>query len=275
MTTPTRPIVRYHGGKWMLAPWILSHFPHHRIYVEPFGGGGSVLLRKERSYAEVYNDLDEELVNLFIVTRDHGAELIRLLELTPFSRKEFVQSYEPTDDRVERARRTVIKAFMGFGSNAIHRITGFRSNSHRSGTTPAWDWKNYPEALQYIVDRLRGVAIENRDAMELIPTHDSKRTLFYCDPPYVLGTRGNTAKDYEFELSDRQHYDLAALLHTVKGMVVVSGYPSTLYDDELYADWHRVECQALADGARKRVEVLWLNPAATAALNHDLFSEIR
>lgn len=102
----------------MLAPRIIEHFPEHRCYVEPFGGGGSVLLRKPRSYAEVYNDLDGEIVNLFTVARDRGDELVRLLELTPFSRDEFQQSYEPTDDPLEQARRTIARSFMGFGSNA-------------------------------------------------------------------------------------------------------------------------------------------------------------
>src|ERR1019366_6851067 len=101
---PRRPIVRYHGGKWMLAPWIISHFPPHQIYVEPFGGGGSVLLRKSRCFAEIYNDLDGEIVNVFRVARDHGPELLRRMELTPFSRVEFFDSYEPTEDPIEQAR---------------------------------------------------------------------------------------------------------------------------------------------------------------------------
>src|SRR5690606_6837914 len=97
-----RPIIRYHGGKWRIAPWIISHFPEHRVYVEPFGGGGSVLLRKPRSYAEVYNDLDGEIVNLFRVARDCGDELIRSVELTPFARDEFMLAYEETEDPIEQ-----------------------------------------------------------------------------------------------------------------------------------------------------------------------------
>ena len=103
----TRPLVRYHGGKWMLAPWIIAHFPPHRTYVEPFGGGGSVLLRKTRSYAEVYNDLGGEIVNLFRVARARGEELARLVELTPFARAEFAESYEPAEDELEEARRLI------------------------------------------------------------------------------------------------------------------------------------------------------------------------
>lgn len=262
----TRPLVRYHGGKWMLAPWIISHFPAHRCYVEPFGGGGSVLLRKERSYAEVYNDLDAEIVNLFRVARDHGEELKRKLELTPFSRVDFRESYALSDDPIEQARRTVSRAFMGFGSNAHNKNTGFRSNSNRSGTTPAHDWRNYPEAFGAIIERLRGVVIENRDAAEVMASHDETTTLHYVDPPYVPETR-NAGDDYRHEMTDDDHRALATKLEQLQGMVIVSGYPSPLYD-EIYAGWRRVERRHLADGARERTEVLWLR---NVPINHDPF----
>ncbi len=162
-----RTLLRYHGGKWMLAPWIISHFPDHRIYVEPFGGGWSVLLRKPRSYAEVYNDLDGEIVNVFKMVREKGNELADLLYLTPYAREEY-GVLKVNDDPMERARKTIIRSFMGFSSTSIHRNTGFRSDSNRSGTTPAHDWKNYPESLVHTIDRLRGVVIENRDAKVVI-----------------------------------------------------------------------------------------------------------
>lgn len=102
--TPSRPILRWHGGKWKLAPWIIQNMPAHRTYVEPFGGAASVLLRKPRSYAEVYNDLDGDLVNLFRVTRDRGEELIRALELTPFAKDEFLGAYEVAPEGFGRLR---------------------------------------------------------------------------------------------------------------------------------------------------------------------------
>jgi len=261
-----RPIMRWHGGKWRLAPWIISHFPEHRVYVEPFGGAGSVLLRKSRSYAEVYNDLDGEAVNLFRVVRDRGDELRELLELTPFARTEFIESYEPSSDPLEQARRTCARSFMGFGSNSHNRKTGFRSNSNRNGTTPAHDWANYPAALDAIIERLRGVVIECRDAKEVIAAHDSHETLIYVDPPYVAGTR-DKGSDYKFEMSDSDHIDLAMFLSDAKGMVIVSGYESKIYDD-IYRGWQKVTRAALADGARKRVEVLWINKAALSRLDN-------
>lgn len=267
---PRRPVVRYHGGKWKLAPWIISHFPPHRVYVEPFGGGASVLLRKDRCYAEVYNDLDGDLVNLFRVLRNDAdaARLITALRLTPFSRVEFENAYVPSADAVERARRTLVRAFQGFGSAAIvslHR-TGFRSNSSRSGTTPAHDWANYPAELAFAVDRLRGVVIESRDFADVVRKHDTTETLVYADPPYPHSTRTfkrrATGQVYSHEMTNDDHTRMAEVLRDLKSMVVVSGYPCDLYDRDLFADWTRVERPAFADGARKRVEVLWLNAQA-------------
>lgn len=316
MNAPTRPVLRWHGGKWRLAPWIIGHFPAHRVYVEPFGGAGSVLLRKERTYAEIYNDLDDLVVNLFRVLRDAdaAAELDRQLRLTPFSRREFEAAMEPGEGDVERARRLVVRSFMGFGSNAHsaaphtrsgfraivrgvnhgdrrtgvrapakYTSTGFRSNSSRSGTTPAHDWANYPDALAGIVDRLTGVVVEHRDATEVMAQHDSPATLHYVDPPYLPETRSPANKydlkhrTYRHELTRADHERLLAFLRDdVVGMVVLSGYPAPLYDDAL-AGWRRVETPAHADGARPRTEVLWVNPAAAERLDaetHPLFAPI-
>lgn len=279
LSKPSRPVLRWHGGKWRLAPWIISHFPGHRTYVEPYGGAASVLLRKKRAYAEVYNDLDTEVVGLFRVLQspEKSAELINLLNVTPFARSEFRNSYQKTENAVEAARRLIIRAFMGFGSNAHasvergHRSTGFRASSSRSGTTPATDWANYPKSLSQIIERFRGVIIEERNALEVMARHDLPDTLHYVDPPYLHSTRSDHNKNnlklrmYAVELSDDDHMKMIEVIKALTGMVVLSGYPSGLYDDAL-GDWRRVEREALADGARKRTEVLWINPRATRHL---------
>lgn len=263
MAAPSRPLVRWFGGKWKLAPWIISYFGDHRCYVEPFGGGASVLLRKRPSYAGVYNDLDGDIVNLFRVLRgDRAEELVRSIELTPFAREEFAAADLTASDPVERARQMLIRSFMGFGSNAhnARRRTGFRANSNRSGTTPARDWRNYPAALVQVVDRLRGVIVENRDAAEVMGHHDSASALHYVDPPYVHETRAEK-RSYRHEMSDAGHVALLEFLPTLKGAVIVSGYRCALYDDGL-AGWARFDRAAHADGARDRVESLWLNAVA-------------
>ena len=278
MSAPSRPVLRWHGGKWRLAPWILAHLPPHRVYVEPFGGAASVLLRKARSYAEVYNDLDDEVVGLFRVLRDPAAaaELVRQLRLTPFARTEFEGAYVACDAPVERARRLIIRSFMGFGSNAhastgsVRPSTGFRANSNRSGTTPALDWANYPAVLPAIVERLAGVVIECRPAIDVMCQHDGSGTLHYVDPPYLpelrgLGNRWDPKHLYRHELTRDDHAALLEVLSGLAGMVVLSGYPDPLYDQRL-AGWRRVSTLAYADGARERTEVLWLNPAACDAL---------
>lgn len=252
-----RPILRWHGGKWILAPWIIEQMPHHKVYVEPFGGAGSVLLRKPRSYAEIYNDLDEEVVNLFKVCRDNGEDLINALNLTPFSRVEFKKSYERSDCQLERARRLVIRSFMGFGSNGHARKTGFRANSNRRGTTPAMDWKNYPSCLSGIIERLRGVVIENKDACDVMRQQDGLDTLHYVDPPYPQETRDN-GKDYTFEMSDSDHKSLLETIVDLNGIVIISTYENDLYDSFLRG-WTKIKKNSFADGARKREEVLFIN----------------
>lgn len=272
MNAVARPLVRYHGGKWKLAPWIIGHFPRHVVYCEPFGGGASVLLQKDRVKAEVYNDLDGEIVNLFRVVRDRGHELARLIELTPFARDEFDGAFDPSPDPVEQARRTVLRSLAGFGSTMTARNndgslerTGFRCSSRRSGTTPAQDWRNYPGKLPALIERLRGVVIENRDAAECMRQHDSETTLHYVDPPYVHDTRGKkrSGRGYAHELQDGEHAALAEQLRALRGFVVVSGYRCDLYD-ELYRGWRRIDRNSMADGARPRVESLWLSPSVPA-----------
>lgn len=250
----------------MLAPWILEHMPPHRVYVEPYGGGASVLLRKPRSYAEVYNDIDADVVNLFRVMRDPSTAgaLVAQLKMTPFSREEFVAAYEPTEEPLERARRLLIRSFMGFGSNSSNPdcgMSGFRADSNKSGSTPARDWANYPPTIRDACDRLQGVVVENRPACQVMIAHDGPETLHYVDPPYLHETRGRR-KRYRNEMTNKQHSEMLSVLRGLEGMVMLSGYDNEMYDR---LGWKKVQRHAFADGARERTEVMWLNPACVRA----------
>jgi len=268
-----RPVLRYHGGKFRIAPWIIERMPEHRIYVEPFGGAGSVLMRKPPSFGEILNDLDGDVVNVFQVLRDPAAaeRLADLCRLTPFSRDEFRLSYEPTDDPVEQARRTVFRSFAAFGSSSrSNRRTGFRANAFRERHPEPMAWARWPEHIRRYVDRLRGVVIESRPGLEVIAQQDRPDALFYCDPPYPLSTRtsircdGDIGRAYSHEMTDEDHRELAGVLHAIKGMAMISGYRCELYDEE-YSSWERHDVPTQADGGVHRVDSLWLNAAAVAA----------
>ncbi len=259
-----RPPLRYFGSKWRIAPWIISHFPEHRVYVEPFAGGASVLIRKPKSKVEIYNDIDSEIVNVFRILRSpkQSEKLKKNLILTPFSRDEYLSAFKKSKDPIEAARRTIIKAFMGHGSDSVNmgHISGFRSKTSNENThrCASMDWINYPPEIKKFCERLLGVTIENKPALDLIPDFDGKDTLFYVDPPYIHSTR--EGKDnYRHEMKDDDHGRLLEKLRALTGMVVLSGYRTPLYDS---LGWKRVEFLALADGAKKRRECLWLNPAA-------------
>jgi DNA adenine methylase len=268
-----RPVLRYHGGKFRLAEWVISHFPPHRCYVEPFAGAASVLMQKPRSSAECLNDLDDKIVAVFRVLRDPeaAAKLARRLELTPFARAEFNAAYDAaTGDPVEDAARLITVSFMGQGSQGTTRNyrTGFRC-ALRNGDhnkLPSHEWATYPLAIPAFVERLQGVAIESVEALKVIRRLDSPDTLIYADPPYVTATRGRSyAKHgYRHEMTDDGHEQLAEALRGAESMVVLSGYPSALYD-RLYGDWERRECRAMADRGKEVTEVLWLNAACVSA----------
>lgn len=274
MNTITSPAIRYHGGKFRLAPWVMEFFPDHRIYVEPFGGAAGVLIQKPRAYSEVYNDLDGDLVNFFRVVQNERLRyrLIELLVMTPYAREEFEIAWVPVNDSLERARRLIIRAQMGFGSaGATKGTTGFRIDTKREYETAQHVWAQYPSNMAALGQRLTGVLIENRPAIEIILGHDTPDTLFYVDPPYVHETRccrtANNGRAYRHEMNDADHLALLDALQTVKGMVVLSGYPHPLYEEALEG-WERREKTARISGGRgtaKRTECIWLNPACARA----------
>lgn len=274
MTTMQHPLIRYHGGKFRMADWIISQFPVHKTYVEPFGGGAAVLLAKPPSQVEVYNDLDSEVVNLFRVLRDpeQRLQLAEQIDLTPFSRAEFVEAYLDTDCPVEKARRLIVRAQMGFGSaGATKGSTGFRMAGGRQKNYEIDLWNNYSQRLAIAAIRLKKVLIENRDYREVIDQFDSADTLFFVDPPYVRSTRNAKTLTYQCEMTDGQHVELLELLNQVKGKVILSGYDCELYNKHL-AGWKKLSRSVQASGNRggvTRTECLWINPAAQVP---DLFT---
>lgn len=255
----------------MISQWILGFLPDHGTYTEAFGGGASILLRKPRArQAEIYNDLDETIVSVFKLLQDpaQASRLLELLELTPYSRKEFEWAYEPTDDPVESVRRTLVRSWMGYGSDGTAGVykTGFRSVVNHAGKTPAGEWINYVATLGPTIERIRGVTLESTDAFALLGRFDGPDTLHYVDPPYLPETRshGNRRRGagyhvYQHELETSDHVRLLDILLSLDGMVVLSGYPSVMYDDALVG-WQRHQRGAYADGGGPRTEVVWLNP---------------
>ncbi|KKX24339.1 DNA adenine methylase [Rhizobium sp. LC145] len=274
--TPTRSILRWHGSKWRIAPWVISHFPPHKVYVEPFGGAASVLLQKPRTLSEIYNDLDRDLVRMFRVIRDQPDELARAIALSPYARDEYRELYEPVDDDLEATRRFIIRSFMGMNSKGALSKSGFDARTNPDGfTSRLRSLADLPEQVALVAGRFLHVLIENCDAKKLVKRYDRDDALIYLDPPYVAETR--SGKYYAHEMTDADHSALLAAIDASRAMVIISGYPSELYDSAMKG-WHRVETKAHTDGAKARTEVLWINPLAWSRIERNqssLFSNLK
>lgn len=270
----TSPALRYHGAKFRLASWVMQFFPPHRCYVEPYGGAAGVLLQKPRAYAEVYNDLDGDVVNFFAVLRDPStrAKLIEACILTPYARDEFDLAWEPTADCIERARRLAIRAQMGFGSaGATKGKTGFRIDTRRKYGTSQQLWVEYPKAIAAAGERFTGVMIENRPAIEILQRHAAPDALFFVDPPYMHETRvlgAGKAGYYRHEMTDAEHAELLDVLLDLEGCVVITGYQTDLYQARLKGWAHHTTSSRISAGrgTAVRTEHAWLNPACVALL---------
>lgn len=265
--TTRRPALRYFGGKFRLADWLISLMPPHSCYVEPFCGGASVLLRKARVSAEVINDIDREVVDFFEVLRTQSAELIRAIELTPFARAEFELSAERPDhlDPVERARRLYVRCWQSMHGGLRPNKTGWRACRGIGRLTTAADEFAQVAHLWEIVDRLRGVQIDNREAIEVIQQFDAESTLFYVDPPYPKTTRSDRWAEvgYVHEMNDDDHERLLNSLEGAKGMMLVSTYPNSVYEEKLgTAGWTAHSRVARTFANKEALELVYLNPAA-------------
>ena len=273
-----RPALRYYGSKFEIAPWIIDRFPgnyRELHYIEPFGGSGAVLLRKEPSFLETYNDLNSQLVTFFRVLRERPNELIERLRLTPYAREEYQQSLLPLMGSVEvdleRARRFFVQYWQSIGGADTR--SGWRVGRDKNGryTPNPESFSKAIENLYRVAGRLRRVQIENLDAFELIRRTDSEESLFYVDPPYLLGTRASKGRSYAHELSDSDHRELFETLRGLSGYVLLSAYEDDLYS-ELYGEqgWASYTLEARVNGGARAREVLWLNPRLASELSLSL-----
>ena len=271
----------WYGGKYSHLDWLLPYLPETNHYCEPFAGSAAVLLNKRPSPIETYNDLDGEVVNFFKALRDSKEELIEKIALTPFSREEFANAciIDPLLPSVERARRFYIRARQvrtGLAQTASVGRWANCKNTSRSGMSGVVSrWLGGIEQLEDIAERLLRVQIENRPAIEAILLYDSPNTLFYCDPPYVHSTRGDS-KAYLYEMTDDDHAELASVLNNVEGKVALSNYDCPLMDSLYPSDkWTKIYGKEKTIHSTKdsRQEVLWINYPINNNNQTDLFSQ--
>lgn len=277
MVTLTQPI-KYHGGKHYLAKRIISLFPRHLHYVEPFFGGGAVLLARDpedealwfpphKGVSEVANDINGELTNFWRVLRGSlFPDFQRIVETIPLSRTEYQEFVDNIDEDSDDALSAAVSFFVRCRQSRAGMMKDFtsitRSRVRRGMNGNVSEWLGAVDGLADVHARLRRVLIENMDAIDLIRREDTEGTLFYCDPPYLPSTRA-TPNLYAHEMTTEAHVELLETLKACKGKVILSGYPSDLYDSTL-DDWRVVDFElpnnaAGGESKRRMTERLWLN----------------
>jgi len=264
---PIKPPISYYGGKTTMAGRIAALLPAHRHYVEPFAGSLAVLLAKPPAAHETVNDLDGDLVTFWRMLRDRPGDLARACALTPHSRAEQAGAYEPAGDELERARRVWV--LLTQGRSGTLRRTGWRHYADPRGSRHSMpDYlASYRDRIAAAAARIARVSLECRPALDVIDAYGRHaEVLLYVDPPYLASTRKSTNYRHEMQRPE-QHRDLAAALRSCRAAVVLSGYPSPLYDD-LYAGWHRIDLDTgTGQGGTwsQRTEALWSNRPLAAS----------
>ncbi len=253
-----KAIMKYPGSKWSMAPWIISMFPEHHSYLEPYLGSGAILLNKPRSNIETVNDLDGNIVNLFECIRTDPERLARSIYFTPYARVVYDKAFrELPEDPFERAVNFYIRLNMGHGFRTNGEKVGWKNDVQgRERSYDSQDWCNLPDKIMQAAKRLRGVQIECMPAVELIQRFNHVNVLIYCDPPYMLETRHG--KQYRCEMTDREHEELLDVLLRHKGPVMISGYDTDLYNSML-AGWSKRKKVAYSQICTQKTEVIWMN----------------
>jgi DNA adenine methylase len=257
-------ILNYPGAKWGMAEQIVSLMPRHRSYVEPFFGSGAVLFNKPPSAIETVNDIDGDITNFFKVLREQTDRLIEAISLTPYARDVFDDAHENRGvDEFDKAYRFAIRSRMGHGFKTYEK-TGFKIDVYSRERSYCVDtWNKMPVLLAKAAERLKGVQIENRPALDIIKKFNYENVLVYADPPYLLNTRGG--KQYRYEMNEQDHLELLAVLRDFRGAVILSGYPSEMYDRELRG-WQKISKKSYNQNSDPRTEVLWCNFTAVPTL---------
>ena len=254
-----KAIMKYPGSKWSIADWIISYFPQQHSYLEPFFGSGAVLFNKPRSNIETVNDLDGNVVNLFEWIKKDPEKLAHEIYYTPYARQVYEGAFQAvTEDSFEKAVNFYICLNMGRGFRTTGEKVGWKNDVQgRDRAYASQDWVNLPEKILMAAERLRGVQIENRPAVELIKRFNYPNVLVYLDPPYMPDTRHG--KQYRFEMySWENHEELLSVAKKHKGLVLISGYDSELYN-EMLKDWYREEKICYSQVCSRKREVLWMN----------------
>ncbi len=253
-----KAIMKYPGSKWSITEWIIGFFPEHHSYLEPFFGSGAVLFNKSRSHIETVNDLDGNVINLFEWIKRDPERLAHEIYWTPYARQVYENAFATVpEDSLEKAVNFYVRLNMGHGFRTNGEKVGWKNDVQgRERAYATQDWCHLPEKIMQAAERLRGVQIECRPAVELIQRFNSPKVLIYADPPYVLGTRHG--KQYRYELDDEEQSDLLDVILAHKGPVLLSGYDSELYNSRLRG-WHREETTCYSQVCSKKREVLWMN----------------
>ena len=260
-------VSRYWGSKLQQLDFILPLMPVRHGWVDLFHGSGVVTLNRPRSRVEHMNDMNLMMHSLFKAVRDHKDELIAKIEWTPRSREEYDSCVapDPGDDVVEIARKAYVRLNQGRNgafAPGVSWVVG-------GGLMDPGSWKksNYEGQFERIRERLGEVFLQNMTAMEMLEWFNIEDCVYYADPPYPHSSRKST-KDYEHEMSEQDHVDLARAMHDHNGFRAISGYRCDLYDD-LYSDWHRFERATITmsgNSRQRRVEVLWTSEPAQTLL---------
>lgn len=253
-----KAVIKYPGSKWSIANWIINFFPQHHSYLEPFFGSGAVLFNKPRSNIETVNDLDGNVVNLFEWIKKDPEKLVHEIYFTPYARQIYEDAFKKVpEDSLQKAVNFYIRLNMGHGFRTTGEKVGWKNDVQgRERSYASQDWCNLPGKIMQAAERLRGVQIENRPAVELILRFNYKNVLIYCDPPYMLETR--YGKQYRCEMSDKDHEALLNVLLKHKGPVIISGYDTPLYNSML-KNWNKCETTCYSQVCSKKREVIWMN----------------